>query len=167
MKFKIILLSLFLIACSNSSEFRLKTKIVDTQLNAQNYDYIKYYHPNSIGQSIEVTFIKPTNDFKNYAIYSCGYNQNFILDNKSLKFEINRCDQNFPTFIEFKNNKSESYKLTILKDKNSKTNTFRIGYKMIIIPNNTKGSDIMDEFLKKSQAKNYKILWSKPIKFVE
>lgn len=104
MKFIIISLSLFLVSCSNTSEFHIKTKTAETQLNAKNYEYIKYYHPNLIGQKIEVSFIKPKNDLKNYAIWSCSYDKNFILDNKDLKFEMNQCDSNYPTFIEFKNN---------------------------------------------------------------
>ena len=93
---------------------------------------------------------------------SCSYDQNFIIDNKDFKFEISKCDSNYPSYIEFENNKSNEYKLLVVTSPNFKNKYFKIGFKKIIVPNDF---NLIDSYDEQFWNKKYEILWSEPIKF--
>lgn len=139
-------------------------KTVKINQNRNNNEYLKYYHPDKIGQEIEIQFTKNKENKKYYGIMSCSYDQNFILDNKDFKFQIINCDSNYPSIIEFQNNKSEKYKLLVTKNPNSKSKYFKIGYKKIIVPNDF---NLIDSYNEQFENKKYKVLWSESIEFEE
>lgn len=137
-------------------------KTVKINLNRNNNQYLKEYHPEKIGQEVEIQFIKNKNNNKLYGIMTCSYNSNFILDNKDFSFETFNCDSNFPVYIEFEKNTSEKYKLLVTKNPKSKSNYFRIGYKKITIPDKFY---FFDSYWEQFKNRKYEILWSEPIKF--
>lgn len=152
---------LFLIfSCGKKPELKMNIKTVSTNLNQNNNRYLKLYHPEKIGQEVEIQFIKNKNNNKLYSIMSCSYNSNFILDKKDFSFETFNCDSNFPVYIMFEKNTSEKYKLLVIKNPKSKSNYFRIGFKKIIFPN-----DSFKSYWEKIENKEYEILWSEPIEF--
>ena len=164
MKSLFLLFLMALISCSKAiePELTIRTKIVKTNLTADNYEYLKYNHPDKIGEELNIQFEKNESNKKNYVIMSCSYDINFITDKKDLAFEKRKCDSNYPYYIDFKDNMSENFKLVVLKNKNSKTNEFKIGFKVITVP---VGYDLIDFYNDKFENKNYKIIWSEPIKF--
>ncbi|UKB77662.1 hypothetical protein [Chryseobacterium sp. MEBOG07] len=102
MRFPLFLLMLFLIfSCKEKPELKMDIKTVNINLNRNNNQYLKEYHPGKIGQEVEIQFIKSKNNNKLYGIMSCSYNSNFILDNEDFSFETFKCDSNFPVYIEF------------------------------------------------------------------
>lgn len=116
MRFPLFLLMLFLIfSCEEKPELKMNIKTVNTNLNQNNNRYLKVYHPEKIGQEVEIQFIKNKNNNKLYSIMSCSYNSNFILDKKDFSFETFNCDSNFPVYIMFEKNTSEKYKLLVTK----------------------------------------------------
>lgn len=168
MRLPLFLLMLFLIfSCKEKPELKMDIKTVNINLNRNNNQYLKEYHPEKIGQEVEIQFIKNKNKNKNnnnklYGIMSCSFNSNFILDNDDFSFETFKCDSNFPVYIEFEKNTSKKYKLLVTKNHNSKSNYFKIGYKKIIFPNKYYS---FKSYWEKVENKKYEILWSEPIKF--
>lgn len=163
MRFPLFLLISFLIfSCKETPELKMDIKTVKTNLNRNNNQYLKEYHPERIGQEVEIQFIKNKKNNKSYGIMSCSYSSNFILDDTNFSFEGFNCDSNFPVSIEFKKNTSEKYKLLVIKNPNSKSNYFKIGYKKIIFPDK---SNSFESYWEKIKNKKYEILWSEPIKF--
>ncbi|VXC04242.1 conserved hypothetical protein [Chryseobacterium sp. 8AT] len=165
MRYPLFLLILFLIfSCEEKPELKMDIKTVKTNLNLNNNRYLKEYHPEKIGQEVEIQFVNNNNNNNNklYGIMSCSYNSNFVLDNKDFSFETFRCDSNFPVYVHFENNISEKYKLLVAKNPKSKSNYFKIGFKKIIFPNKYYS---FESFWEKVENKKYEILWSEPIKF--
>lgn len=163
MKFySFFLILILIISCKETPEFRMEIKTLQTNLSKENNEYLKIYHPDRIGQEIQIQFLKNKENTKFYGIMSCSYDQNFILDNEDFKFEIYNCDSNYPSSIKFNYEKSKNYKLLVTKKSKSKNKYFKIGYKKIIVP---KDSDFIDSYNEQFQNKKYEILWSKPIKF--
>ena len=158
----ILIIFLILFACKESAELKMKVTTLKTRLTAENNDYLKYYHPERIGQEMEIVFIKNRRNSKDYGIMSCSYDKDFVLDNKDFRFQIFQCDANYPTNIEFVNNKSEKYHLFVTKAPDSKSEYFKIGFKKIIVPNDF---NLIDSYIKQFDDKKYEILWSEPIKF--
>lgn len=135
MRFPLFFLMLFLIfSCKEKPELKMDIQTVNINLNRNNNQYLKEYHPEKIGQEVEIQFIKNKNNNKLYGIMSCSYNSNFILDNNDFSFETFKCDSNFPVYIKFEKNTSEKYKLLVTKNPNSKSKYFKIGYKKNIFP---------------------------------
>jgi len=163
MRFSLFLIIfLFIFSCKKTPELKIEIKINNSHLTAKNNDYLKYYHPDKIGQEIEIQFTKNNKNKNNYGIMSCSYDQNFIIDNKDFKFQIINCDSNYPSLIEFKKSKSAKYKLLVTKYPKSKSQHYKIGYKKIIVPNDF---SIIDSYNEQFENKKYEILWSEPIKF--
>lgn len=137
-------------------------KTVKINQNQNNNEYLKYYHPDKIGQEVEIQFIKNKNNNKFYGIMSCSYSINFITDNSDFSIGGFNCDSNYPTEIDFQKNTSKKYKLIVTKKPNSKQKYFKIGFKQIIVPNNFY---LIDSYNEQYDNKKYKILWSEPIEF--
>ena len=163
MKFcSFFLILLLIISCKETPEFGMEIKTLQTNLSKENNEYLKNYHPDRIGQKIQIQFVKNEKNNKTYGIMSCSYGDNFITDSKDFVIQINNCDSNYPSWLEFQNNRSTKYKFIVAKNPNSTVKYFKIGYKKIIIP---KDSDVIDSYNEQFENKKYEILWSKPIKF--
>lgn len=63
MRYLLFLLILFLIfSCEEKPELKMNIKTVKTNLNLNNNRYLKEYHPEKIGQEVEIQFVKNKNN---------------------------------------------------------------------------------------------------------
>ncbi|GAA5101167.1 hypothetical protein GCM10023210_40450 [Chryseobacterium ginsengisoli] len=148
-----IILFILLISCGNkkhkeNQELILTANAIKTTNNSKEL-------------KIQIKLTNNSESVKSYSIMSCSYSDNFVLGNSALLISPIECDKNFPARLILNPNQSKTHNLTILKIRASKTEDFKIGFKIIKIQDN---SNYFDEYEKQIKDPNIKIVWSNPVK---